>query len=835
MSRSATQQRAWASELRAINQAFQAREEELASYSSGLQQEIDTQRAVLDDTTQQSASVREALEQTVATLEGDLRVRKEQSRSLTERLEDATSAADQAQAEVGAVRQMLEADAERALREHEVRLRAEFEQRLAKRNTELEEQARDRERSVDVERRAAATAVQAAIAHALEQQQTTAQQSARQIEAARVELAASTTRLIEAERVCEALEQTVATLEGDLRVRKEQSRSLTVRLEDATSAADQAQAEVGSVRQMLEADAERALREHEVRLRAEFEQRLAKCSAQHAAELDERTRDRDELEQAHQQSVREHREALLLALESSRLEQEREYEVKLQERLAELRRGLMAALETANRDRESISLARLEQEMIARTAEQAAAREQEFAVNLERDQHRMNDRLSAEQSAWREREDALLRLANEARCSAEADRTTLTEEFAAQIAALECLYRERELTSVSIADAARLESFEQLEQAIANPHDQRQAIRSCDASHTDTRRSLWLRLFSPPRSVGEGHSAVTLRDVQPSLPLAVTKPPTSIGDQHGHVETSPDHAAKTESKSMPKTAASPSTMAELLEHFDSDFVVHAYRVILGRAPDPSGLHNYLSLVRAGKSKERVIAELATSPEGQSRGVSFDGIDELLRRNRPKRRSLLAKLLRQAPSTPIDRLSEQVRSAENWLGVLRAQQASIQMLLEQKSDRADQAHAAQLDRCDKIATSLAQANVRLAAQQAQVARLADSPVYLLEMHRHRTALEEQARALAARTDAVFESMRELSAGRQTPIQLPMVEVKRRADPLETIVARPVRTTQTLSNASGGSNAAADGAEPGLDIVTIMENVIREAHLAREHGS
>ena len=50
------------------------------------------------------------------------------------------------------------------------------------------------------------------------------------------------------------------------------------------------------------------------------------------------------------------------------------------------------------------------------------------------------------------------------------------------------------------------------------------------------------------------------------------------------------------------------------------FIRRAYWVLLGREPDASGLQNYQQELRRGTPKQRIIQELAESPEGKARGV-----------------------------------------------------------------------------------------------------------------------------------------------------------------------------------------------------------------------
>jgi hypothetical protein len=51
-----------------------------------------------------------------------------------------------------------------------------------------------------------------------------------------------------------------------------------------------------------------------------------------------------------------------------------------------------------------------------------------------------------------------------------------------------------------------------------------------------------------------------------------------------------------------------------------EFLAQAYLLVLGRPVDPEGFRTYEAQLRSGASKLAILAALASSPEGQSRGV-----------------------------------------------------------------------------------------------------------------------------------------------------------------------------------------------------------------------
>ena len=70
----------------------------------------------------------------------------------------------------------------------------------------------------------------------------------------------------------------------------------------------------------------------------------------------------------------------------------------------------------------------------------------------------------------------------------------------------------------------------------------------------------------------------------------------------------------------------PTTLAGLRALRDRTFVQSAYRVVLGRDADPSGLDQYLRQLRSGAfDKVDILGELRYSPEGEQRGVDIDGL------------------------------------------------------------------------------------------------------------------------------------------------------------------------------------------------------------------
>ena len=118
---------------------------------------------------------------------------------------------------------------------------------------------------------------------------------------------------------------------------------------------------------------------------------------------------------------------------------------------------------------------------------------------------------------------------------------------------------------------------------------------------------------------------------------------------------SADEASRFASRHAPTVSAaagiSPITIHsadDLLLLDGSDFVRAAYRVILGREVDSSGLRDSLLRLSSGTSELQLLADLRCDPEGQAYASPLAGLDELVRRvqerNRGVRVNSLAELL-----------------------------------------------------------------------------------------------------------------------------------------------------------------------------------------------
>jgi hypothetical protein len=62
-------------------------------------------------------------------------------------------------------------------------------------------------------------------------------------------------------------------------------------------------------------------------------------------------------------------------------------------------------------------------------------------------------------------------------------------------------------------------------------------------------------------------------------------------------------------------------------------VESAYKCLLGRSPDPDGSAYYLSRLRVGEAKAKILYEIGTSSEARLKGTTFPGLNKLIRLQR----------------------------------------------------------------------------------------------------------------------------------------------------------------------------------------------------------
>jgi hypothetical protein len=119
-------------------------------------------------------------------------------------------------------------------------------------------------------------------------------------------------------------------------------------------------------------------------------------------------------------------------------------------------------------------------------------------------------------------------------------------------------------------------------------------------------------------------------------------------------------------ENSPPPAAQALTIEALLELHDEAFVVKAYVAILGRTPDPGGLKNYLTQVRAGDDKVQILAELAQSPEGRMKSTEIRGLSKAIAEYRKRAPSFWSRLYRRLAGTAMEPTDRHLRVIDNQL-------------------------------------------------------------------------------------------------------------------------------------------------------------------------
>jgi FkbM family methyltransferase len=97
----------------------------------------------------------------------------------------------------------------------------------------------------------------------------------------------------------------------------------------------------------------------------------------------------------------------------------------------------------------------------------------------------------------------------------------------------------------------------------------------------------------------------------------------------------------------PAEAAPSTSLAKMLSLHDENFVRNAYAVLLGREPDPRGLHSHLAHLRVGAGRFAILAEMRLSAEGRGRDPRVSGLDAAIRSYRRRRVPGLGHALRWA--------------------------------------------------------------------------------------------------------------------------------------------------------------------------------------------
>lgn len=128
---------------------------------------------------------------------------------------------------------------------------------------------------------------------------------------------------------------------------------------------------------------------------------------------------------------------------------------------------------------------------------------------------------------------------------------------------------------------------------------------------------------------------------------------------------------------------------DLLKYHDHIFVWNAYRAILKREPDETGLTQFLTQLRSGRfNKIDILASLRFSPEGKARNVQLDGLPRRPFLRRLYRVPVLGYLLEMIVA--VARLPTMIRSQRQFENHTLAQQELLAAHVNQLSNTIFQA-------------------------------------------------------------------------------------------------------------------------------------------------
>lgn len=112
------------------------------------------------------------------------------------------------------------------------------------------------------------------------------------------------------------------------------------------------------------------------------------------------------------------------------------------------------------------------------------------------------------------------------------------------------------------------------------------------------------------------------------------------------------------------------TLNDLLEFYDSEFVIRAYKLLLHRDAEPAGLQHYTRQLRRGRSKIRILADIARSAEARKVNAQLSGMRGAIRRQRMRDLILLRPLgARIFGEDREDDVVSRMRAIENSLSTL----------------------------------------------------------------------------------------------------------------------------------------------------------------------
>jgi FkbM family methyltransferase len=114
--------------------------------------------------------------------------------------------------------------------------------------------------------------------------------------------------------------------------------------------------------------------------------------------------------------------------------------------------------------------------------------------------------------------------------------------------------------------------------------------------------------------------------LEPSLGSDLLEAFPSFESHAAHLNQSQDFSRLRLQPAFEPSADNRYHLNDLLKYHDRDFIWNAYRAILKREPDETGLKDFLERLRSGtRNKIDILASLRASAEGQRANVTIDGL------------------------------------------------------------------------------------------------------------------------------------------------------------------------------------------------------------------
>lgn len=310
------------------------------------------------------------------------------------------------------------------------------------------------------------------------------------------------------------------------------------------------------------------------------------------------------------------------------------------------------------------------------------------------------------------------------------------------------------------------------------------------------------RLAADPQSATP--SASPASRAWPTAPAGPTSP-APFTPAEPAAEAPPALAPPPSARAEPRTshdslpASSPAETAPMdIEHVNQllsfrggDFVTQAYRVVLGREPDPQGLAHFQRRAETRHDKAAIVCELALSREGRARPPPLDGLAELVQLHTPREGRVKRWLQRLALGIAA---THRVEVAIDHLGAQTEERL-----------RSTEARLASLD------ARVARQSAQLAAQADQTQRTREELLGVTrELARCAQGLAALPLELATLQQNLQSQMESLFAAYAAPAPAPMESEPSRASALNLHVSAadgPARFLEDLTQALASSDEAA----------------------------